>query len=154
METYLVQEGDNLLTIAEKFNVRVIDLIQKNGLEDTYVLTPGMELIIPRSTPKGFTTYTIQKGDSLYSIAKKLGNVTPDQLAQINGLEINEYIFPDQKIIIPEEDVIVYITKEGDTIKTVAEAIGTTSDHLIFYNPNVYLLPEQLLAYQYIEPRG
>ena len=144
--------GDTLLTIAEDKKVRVIDLIQANGLENAYELEPGTELVIPTTIPKGFRTYTVQKGDSLYSIAQKLGNVTATQLAEMNGLEINEYIFPEQRIIVPEEGVVVYITKPGDTIKTVAERIGTTSDNLIFYNPNVYLLPEQLLAYQFIHP--
>lgn len=148
METYIVKEGDNLLTIAENFNIRLIDLIQANQLEDIYFLDPGMELIIPVALPLGFQSYIVQKGDSLYAISKNLGNITPTELAQINGLEINEYIYPNQRLIVPKPGIKVYITKDGDTIQAVARQIGTTSDNLILYNPNIYLLPEQLIAYE------
>lgn len=151
MEKYIVKEGDTLLSIAEAFHVRLIDLIQQNKLEDIYNLEPGMELIIPVDMPLGFTAYIVQKGDSLYAISKRLGNITPTQLAEINGLEINEYIFPGQRLIVPKPGVEVYITKDGDTIRTVAEQIGTSDKDLIVYNPNIYLLPEQLIAYQFPE---
>ena len=126
----------------------MIDLIKENKLEDIYILTPGMELVIPVDMPLGFTAYTVKKGDSLYAIARELGNITPTQLAEVNGLEINEYIYPDQRLIVPKPGVKVYITKDGDTIKTVAEEIGTSDKNLIVYNPNIYLLPEQLIAYE------
>lgn len=149
MEKYIVKEGDTLLSIAKAFQVRVIDLITENKLEDIYNLEPGMEIIIPVDMPLGFTAYIVKKGDSLYAISKSLGNITPDQLAEVNGLEINEYIYPGQRLIIPKPGVKVYITKDGDTIRTVAEEIGTSDDRLIVYNPNIYLLPEQLIAYEF-----
>ncbi len=148
MEKYIVKEGDTLLSIARAFYVRPIDLILENKLEDVYELSPGMELIIPVDMPLGFTSYTVKKGDSLYAISKSLGNITPTQLAEVNGLEINEYIYPGQRLIVPKPGVKVYITKEGDTIRTVAEEIGTDDKSLIVYNPNIYLLPEQLIAYE------
>lgn len=149
MEKYIVKEGDTLLSIAKAFQVRVIDLITENKLEDIYNLEPGMEIIIPVDMPLGFTAYIVKKGDSLYAISKSLGNITPDQLAEVNGLEINEYIYPGQRLIVPKPGVKVYITKDGDTIRTVAEEIGTSDDRLIVYNPNIYLLPEQLIAYEF-----
>ncbi len=149
MEKYIVKEGDTLLSIAKAFQVRVIDLITENKLEDIYNLEPGIEIIIPVDMPLGFTAYIVKKGDSLYAISKSLGNITPDQLAEVNGLEINEYIYPGQRLIVPKPGVKVYITKDGDTIRTVAEEIGTSDDRLIVYNPNIYLLPEQLIAYEF-----
>ena len=126
MEKYIVKEGDTLLSIAEAFGVRVIDLITQNKLEDIYVLVPGTEIIIPVDMPLGFTAYIVKKGDSLYAISRSLGNITANQLAEVNGLEINEYIYPGQRLIVPKPGVKVYITKDGDTIKTVAEEIGTS----------------------------
>ncbi len=152
MEKYIVKEGDTLLSIAEAFHVRVIDLITQNKLEDIYILQPGTELIIPVDMPLGFTAYIVKKGDNLYEISRNLGNITPTQLAEVNGLEINEYIYPGQRLIVPKPGVKVYITKDGDTIRTVAEEIGTSDKNLIVYNPNIYLLPEQLIAYE--EPRN
>lgn len=148
MEKYIVKEGDTLLSIAEAFQVRVIDLITQNKLEDIYILQPGTEIIIPVDMPLGFTSYIVKKGDNLYEISRRLGNITATQLAEVNGLEINEYIYPGQKLIVPKPGVRVYITKDGDTIRTVAEEIGTNDKNLIVYNPNIYLLPEQLIAYE------
>ncbi len=55
--------------------------------------------------------YTIQKGDNLYEIAKK-SNVNPKLLAIINGLNVNDYIYPNQIIMIPKSNYAYYITKE------------------------------------------
>ena len=71
METYIVKEGDNIATIAKKYNISIVDLINQNNLENVYYLEPGLELIIPEEkAPLGFTHYTVKKGDNLYEIAK------------------------------------------------------------------------------------
>ena len=44
--------------------------------------------------------YTVQKGDTLYSIAKKY-NTTMDSLIEINELEGPESLIEGKKIIIP-----------------------------------------------------
>lgn len=46
-QTYEVQSGDTLSSIAERFDVTVEDLIEGNDLEDPDVLFPGDELLIP-----------------------------------------------------------------------------------------------------------
>ncbi|MBE6147654.1 MAG: LysM peptidoglycan-binding domain-containing protein [Firmicutes bacterium] len=148
METYIVQEGDNIVTIAKLFNVSIIDLINENNLDNVYYLAPGTELKIAQgATPIGFTYYTVKKGDNLYRIALQY-NITAQQLAQINGLELNEYIFPNQKLIVPKEGVQVYITRDGDTIQTIIDKLGTALEEIFVYNPNIYILPEQLIAYK------
>ena len=148
METYIVQEGDNIVSIAKLFNVSIIDLIRENNLDNVYYLTPGTEIKIPvGATPIGFTYYIVKKGDSLYQIASQYG-ITAQQLAEINGLELNEYIYPNQRLIVPKEGVQVYITQNGDTVQTIIDKLGTNLDEIFIYNPNVYILPEQLIAYR------
>ena len=34
METYIVKEGDNIATIAKKYNISIVDLINQNNLEN------------------------------------------------------------------------------------------------------------------------
>ena len=148
METYIVKEGDNIATIAKKYNISIVDLINQNNLENVYYLEPGLELIIPQEkAPLGFTHYTVKKGDNLYEIAKRY-NISVKDLSELNGLEINEYIYPEQRLLVPEEGVQVYITKDGDTIQTIIDKLGTNREEIFVYNPKIYLLPEQLIAYR------
>ena len=148
METYIVKEGDNIATIAKKYNISIVDLINQNNLENVYYLEPGLELIIPEEkAPLGFTHYTVKKGDNLYEIAKRY-NISVKDLSELNGLEINEYIYPEQRLLVPEEGVQVYITKDGDTIQTIIDKLGTNREEIFVYNPKIYLLPEQLIAYR------
>ena len=148
MKTYIVKEGDNIATIAKKYNISIVDLINQNNLENVYYLEPGLELIIPEEkAPLGFTHYTVKKGDNLYEIAKRY-NISVKDLSELNGLEINEYIYPEQRLLVPEEGVQVYITKDGDTIQTIIDKLGTNREEIFVYNPKIYLLPEQLIAYR------
>lgn len=141
METYIVKEGDNIATIAKKYNISIVDLINQNNLENVYYLEPGLELIIPEEkAPLGFTHYTVKKGDNLYEIAKRY-NISVKDLSELNGLEINEYIYPEQRLLVPEEGVQFYITKDGDTIQTIIDKLGTNREEIFVYNPKIYLLP-------------
>jgi len=147
METYIVQEGDTIVSIARKYGIRVVDLVDSNNLGNGYFLTPGTELIIPTTIPSGFTYYTIQKGDNLYQISQNYG-MTAKQLADLNGLEIDEYIYPEQKLIVPKEGTQFYITQDGDRLNDVANSLDIMKEDILLYNPNLYLLSGQIIAYR------
>lgn len=150
--TYIVEVGDTIQSIARKFNVLLEDLIRENNLENIYFLEPGLELIIPESTvtnTEAFEYYTVKKGDNLYQIGLKY-NISAELLAEINGLELNEYIFPDQKLLVPKPGIQVYITRDGDTLKLISNELGIPRENILLYNENIYLLPEQLIAYRII----
>jgi len=148
MDTYITKEGDTILSVAQLYGIRVIDLIQANNLEDVYFLLPGLELTIPTTQPLGYTYYTVKKGDTLYKIGNEF-NINPTTLAQINGLELNEYIFPNQKLLVPKEGVFAYITEEGDTMTSIYEKLGLNPEEVEILNRQIYLLPEQLITYRY-----
>jgi LysM repeat protein len=92
-----------------------------------------------------FEYYTIKKGDNLYQIAKK-NNVNPSLLALLNGLNTNDYIYPDQVIMIPKDGYAYYITKEGDTLNLVANTFNTNVSNLLKYNKTIYLQEGQLIV--------
>lgn len=96
---------------------------------------------------KYFSYYTIEKGDNLYEIARKY-NINPKLLAAVNGLKDNEYIYPNQELIIPKSGYSYYITAEGDTLSGVAKTFKTSVDNLIDSNDTIYLLPEQILVHK------
>lgn len=91
--SYVVSKGDNLYSIAKKFNVSVDDIKRANNLTSNN-LQIGDVLTIPTSS----NTYKVQKGESLYSIAKKF-NVSVDYLKSKNNLNSN-LISVGQELII------------------------------------------------------
>lgn len=89
--------------------------------------------------------YTIKSGDSLYRISKKY-NINPELLSSLNGLNMSDYIYPGQVIMIPKSGYSYYLTKEGDTIETVANTFGISINDLLKNNKILYLLDGQLLV--------
>lgn len=111
--TYRVRSGDALGTIARRYNVSVSDLKSWNGLYSNLIRV-GQQLSIYTDSPpfdqnlastssndnpsKG-RVYTVQPGDSLWLISRKVEGVTIDQIKKLNNLN-NNRIKPGQKLII------------------------------------------------------
>lgn len=146
-KVYTVLEGDTIDTIASKFNVDPSILYKINGFNIDYVPVVGSNIIVPIGNNAYFDYYTIKKGDNLYAIAKEY-DIDIDLLAKLNGINKGEYIYPNQTIIVPKKDAFIYITKEGDTLGGVLNIIKKAPNDLISQNPNIYLMPEQLLVYK------
>ena len=112
--TYTVQAGDTLGKIAVRYGTTVTALLQLNGLKNPDILAIGQKLKVPGtsgaapasvSTPKPAAggqgrTYTVQKGDTLLSIARRYG-LTVKQLQTANNITNPDKIFPGQKLVIP-----------------------------------------------------
>lgn len=143
---YQIQVGDTLDTIANKVGTTKQILLTINGLADTN-LVPGNYIVIPMNVNLPFTTYTVKKGDNIYEIAREYG-VDYETLLEINGLNKNDYIYPDQEIIIPNKSFNVYVTRDNDSLATVAAKLGANQVDLIRDNATIYLLPEQLILYR------
>lgn len=94
---YTVKKGDSLYKIASKYNISVNDIQKLNNL-NSINLSVGMVLKIPINVSNNSTNYTVQKGDSLYSIAKKF-NTTVDSIKRKNNLTKN-LLSIGQKLII------------------------------------------------------
>ncbi len=94
-----------------------------------------------------YTYYTVNKGDTLYSISKKF-NVNPKLVSELNGLKVEEYIYPNQTLIIPKKGIQYYITKEDDTLKMVSNIFGTKESEIVEQNRTIYLLPGQMIFYR------
>ena len=89
--------------------------------------------------------YTIKRGDNLYQIAKNY-NVNPSLLAALNGLDLNEFIYPNQVIMVPKNEFSYDITKDGDTLALVANTFETTENELLKNNSTIYLREGQLIV--------
>jgi LysM repeat protein len=94
-----------------------------------------------------YTIYKIKKGDSLYKISKEF-NVNTSLLSELNGLDLDDYIYPNQMLLIPKKDVSYYITKDGDTLGIVSKIFGITENDIINTNKTIYLMPGQMIYYK------
>lgn len=104
-QTYVVQAGDSLSKIAQRFNVSLNALIQANKAQPpAYVIYVGQVLIIPGtggpvSTP-GYTQYVVKQGEYLVLIARQY-NLHWRTLATVNGIQYPYTIYPGQILLIP-----------------------------------------------------
>ena len=144
-EKYTIQKGEDLRSIANKFNTLEETILDINNIPFKDMVREGMEIIVPKESEKYFEYYTIQKGDNIYKIARQY-NINPELLSALNGLEQDDYIYPNQKILIPRSGYSYYITKEGDTLDIVSDRFNISKDRLLSHNEIIYLLPGQLLV--------
>ncbi len=144
MNYYRIKNGDTLSGIAQKFNT-TLDELQKLNAGYLNDLRVGMDIVVPKNKEQYFNVYTIEAGDSLYGIARKY-NINPQLLASLNGLNMEDYIYPNQELLIPKSGYSYYITAEGDTIDTVANMFKTNKGKVLEENPTIYLLKDQVLV--------
>ena len=111
---YLVESGDNLVTIAEKFGVDYLIIMVLNGLTNDSLLFVGDNLTIPHPamefpTPTPLPPnlgrgakieYFVMPGDSIKLIAEKMLS-TIDDIIEENDLDDPNAIFPGQILIVP-----------------------------------------------------
>ncbi len=144
-DKYLIQKGDNLKDIAERFYTDETTIKDINNMPFDDFYTEGKEIIVPLKKEKCFEYYTINAGDTIYEIARKY-NMNPDLLSILNGLDLNDYIYPNQEILIPKNNYSYYVTKEGDSLDVVAEKFDMEIGELLKDNDTIYLSPGQLIV--------
>ena len=133
--TYIVKKGDSLYSIANKYNTTVEELKRINNLTSN-TLSIGQVLKLPSDKPnkieqeKNTITYTVQKGDSLYSIARKY-STTIDKIKDLNNLTTN-LLSIGQVLLIPTNTNLetTYTVQKGDSLYSIAKKYNTTVDKL------------------------
>ncbi len=120
---YTVRKGDSLGKIASRNHTTISKIKSWNNLrKDTIV--PGQKLRIytgrgpattvassssasssktPTSSSGGYVTYTVRKGDTLYSIANKFSGVSLNDIMRLNGLNRNSKIYAGQRLKIKKQ---------------------------------------------------
>ncbi|MDD3452894.1 MAG: LysM peptidoglycan-binding domain-containing protein [Bacilli bacterium] len=140
---YQVGSNETLDYIAVLFNTDIDELKKINGISDDMILKPGSFIIVPDNLVNDeYLNYTVKKGDSIYSISKKY-DTDLDTLYKINGLNKDDYIYPDQVIKIPNKKRM-YVTNMGDTLNDVLNNLDITIEQLVKENQDIYLKEDQL----------
>ena len=144
-EKYRLKYGETLEDIANRFNTTEDYIKEINNIYFEDSIKQGMDIIVPKNDEKYYEVYTVEKGDSLYTIGKNY-NINPELLGSLNGLEEDDYIYPGQDILIPKSGYSYYITKDGDTIENVIKTFNTSKEMFNKENPTIYLMSGQLLV--------
>ena len=129
LDTYTVNAGDTLYTIAKKYGLTVSELKQLNNLTSD-ILSIGQVLNISNSnTSLPSNTYIVKSGDSLYSIAKKYG-ITVDALKSANGKTSNLLSIGEILVIPTTTTTRTYTVKAGDSLWKIATNYGVSVNAL------------------------
>ena len=143
---YQIEYGDTLDIIANKTGTTVDNLKMINGISDNDVMA-GNLIIVPNTEDEIFKTYIVKNGDSIYSISSMF-NIDPKTLLKLNGLNANDYIYPNDELNVPRNDVIVYITDESDTVSDVLDNLGVDIVTLANENNEIFVAPDQLMVHK------
>ena len=129
-----VRVGETLYSISQMYGVTVNDIKKENaGLTDNIMV--GQSINVPQS-PTGELHYTIQAGETLYSISKKFG-VTSKVLTEANPARCATNFKSGTLIVIPRG---VYSTADQrkQDIAAPKERTGCKLTHLVAKKETVY----------------
>ena len=119
--TYLVQKGDNLYTIAQKYNVTIAELQEWNNISNDNLQYGALLQIASKeleskeeiavAQERKDIEYVVQKGDNLNAIATKFGSSLAD-LRLWNKLADNKISIG--KTLVVAKDEVAIVTEKAD----------------------------------------
>ena len=155
--TYIVKKGDTLYSISRRYELTVAELRTANNLSENDVLQAGQKLIIPSADitnaaalsavpekkgnvpvseiAKNTETYSVQKGDTLYSIARR-HNIKLYDLLSINNMANDAVIKVGQHIKVPAKPAAPAKNLPNNTSSaesaSSAQSVGTGDSSLLW----------------------
>jgi LysM repeat protein len=164
---HIVKPGETLWGIAHHYGVTVNEVRNHNKLNVGKGLSVSQRLLIQVASSKKSgdqqkyatfymlldqktavpkisqlvkgKTHVIQKGETLYSVARLYG-ITVQELAKNNSIKVVDYIVAGNRLQIPYQS---YTVAAGDTLNQIAKKYNTTVKKISAYNglnPNVAIL--------------
>lgn len=102
---YIVQEGDTLFDIAQRFGVNWLDLANANDIGDASQLEVGQALVIPGlpGVQGVLVSQQVFYGENLRSLSRRYA-ISRDELARLNRLVSSQELYTGINLIIPAED--------------------------------------------------
>ena len=113
---HLIQKGDTLWSLSQKYGMTVDQLKESNGLSSNTIYA-GDNLEVKKLV-------TVKKGDTLWNLSQKY-NSTVGQLKHVNRLK-SDTIYIGQKLEIPN----VVLVRSGDTLWSISRKYGLTVEEL------------------------
>ena len=111
-QTYIVQPGDTLQIVAERFDITLKDLVSKNQILDPNKIRIGQKLELPQPgeriqpvTPSPSKSeeeiYVVVVGDTLFGVSQKL-DVSVKDLSELNEIKDPTQLFVGTRLRVPE----------------------------------------------------
>lgn len=129
MRIHVVQPGETLWRIAERYGTNVNQIVLANQMTDPSALVVGQSIVIP--DPK--REYVVQAGDSLGAIAMAY-SVSVQELAQFNNITNPAIIYVGEILKMP---YFSHRIQPGETLWSIAKAYGVTIDQIAQANDMV-----------------
>lgn len=168
--SYIVQAGDTMTSIAQRFSTDVAVLVALNGITDAAQIQIGQTLKIPGQKPANVSTvgsgtvsngtagrHVVRRGETLSQIAQRY-NTTVAELQRLNNLANPSLIVVGQEIQLPSGATStgsttggqqVYVVQRGDTLSQIAERFGVSTADLArangITNPRLIVAGQQLV---------
>ena len=147
IQIHVVQRGDTLWAISQRYGVTINQIVQTNQLENPNQLAVGMALVIPMASK----THTVKSGETLWMIAQQYGT-TIQAIVQANRISNPAAIYPGMVLTIPAK---THFVQEGETLWQIAQKYGTTIQEIIqlnqMQNPNL-IFPGLSLVIPFSKP--
>lgn len=140
---YTVQPGDTLNSIARRYGITLIGLIELNPTLRLRTLTEGMQLCVPKVPERppciNGSLYTIMEGDSFYKLALRY-NVPLNSIIEANP-DANPYdLKVGQQVCIPNVPSfcpfgVVHTIAAGETLSNILIRYNSSVNELLNTNP-------------------
>jgi LysM repeat protein len=148
LSTYVVEPGDTLRSLAERFGLSVATIAAANTLTDPDAISVGQQLVM---LPTSGVLHTINQGETLGQVASRYG-VEPAQVAHLNQLtSVADKPVLGQKLVVPgieptipepkkvdgpapAKEPVVYEVQEGDSLRFLAENFGVSTRTILQAN--------------------
>ncbi|MBD2872708.1 LysM peptidoglycan-binding domain-containing protein [Paenibacillus arenilitoris] len=132
MQIHVVQRGDTLYRMSQRYGVTVNEIAAANGIDNQNALVVGQSVIIPTEA----ASHTVLSGETLWLIAQRYG-VTIQELAAANRITNPALINTGQTLVIPQAakpviEVNAYTEKFGPPGVAIVEEIG---EYLTYLSP-------------------
>ena len=151
VESYKVQRGDTLYSIASQSKMSLSELADLNNLSTNSGLQVGQSIKIPAGSTVP-DTYTVQSGDSLTAIASKY-NLGMDYIADLNNMSRTAGLRAGQKLKLTGEvpavetpktvekqttasnnSTDIHVVKSGETLNSIARKYHLQLNYLAELN--------------------
>lgn len=160
---HTIESGDTLLSLAQRYQIPVDDIIALNDIRNPRTLRVGRNLILPLR--EGYTQrpvesladsyvrsqrrhYRVQRGDSIWSISRRFG-VTEKQLRVWNALGWDNLLRPGQQLVVSQPatrtvarpstsaqpaNKLVYEVEPGDTLWGIGRKFSVNAKQIRDWN--------------------
>ncbi|MGM7683426.1 LysM peptidoglycan-binding domain-containing protein [Cytobacillus sp. Hm23] len=147
MQIHVVQSGDALWSIAQRYGADINQIIKANGMKDPNVLVVGQALVIPSPTRQ----HVVQPGEDLWRIAQMYGVsvqsiIDKNAIADPNRIQIGQYLtipVPLHHVVQPGEMLWMIAQRYGVSVQDIAVANQLANPDLIFPG-QVLRIPERV----------